>query len=81
VTDPESFPRSPQKAGTLMSNQPVHAIPGRTLRHWTIDSREFVGGSQRPAPALPYSEREGGQFHLLASKLARVKSELALGVS
>jgi hypothetical protein len=65
-----------------MSSQPVHAIAGRTLRHWTIDSREFVGGSQRPAPALPYSEQpDGGQFHLLALKLARVKSELALRVS
>jgi hypothetical protein len=61
-----------------MSKQPVHAIAGRTLRHWTINSREFVGGSQQPAPPLPYSERlEGSQFHLLASKLARVKSELA----
>jgi hypothetical protein len=61
-----------------MSSQPVHAIAGRTLRHWTIDSREFVGGSQRPAPAVPYSEQpDGGQFHLLALKLARVMSELA----
>ncbi|HEX9112893.1 MAG TPA: hypothetical protein VF888_00980 [Nitrospirota bacterium] len=61
-----------------MSSQPVHAIAGRTLRHWTIDSRESFGGSQRPAPAPPYSEQpDGGQFHRLASKLARVKSELA----
>ena len=61
-----------------MSSQPVHAIAGRTLRHWTINSREFVGGSQQPAPALPYSEQlEGSQFHVLASKLARVKSEVA----
>jgi len=59
-------------------NQPVHAIAGRTLRHWTINSREFVGESQRPALAMPYSEQaDGGQFHRLASKLARVKSELA----
>jgi hypothetical protein len=65
-----------------MSNQAVHAITGRTLRHWTIDSREVVGGSQRPAPALPYSEQpDGGQVHLLASKLARVKSELTRRVS
>ena len=65
-----------------MSSKPVHAIAGRTLRHWTIDSREFVGKSQQPALALPYSEqRGGGQFHLLASKLARVKSELAHSVS
>ena len=65
-----------------MSSQAVYAIAGRTLRHWTIDSREFVGGSQRPAPALPYSEQpDGGQFHLLASKLARVKSDLARSVS
>ena len=65
-----------------MSSQPIHAIAGRTLRHWTIDSREFVEGSQQPAPALPYSEKpDGGQFHFLASKLARVKSELARPVS
>ena len=61
-----------------MSSQPLHTIAGRMLRHWTIDSRQFVGGPQRPAPVLPYSEeREDGRFHLLASKLARVKSELA----
>ncbi len=69
-----------------MSSQPepVHAIASRTLRHWTINSnsREFVGGSQQPAPAVPYSEQpDDGQFHLLASKLARVKSELAHRVS
>lgn len=65
-----------------MSSQAVHAIAGRTLRHWTIDSREVVGGSQRPAPALPYSEQpDGGQVHLLASKLVRVKSDLARRVS
>jgi hypothetical protein len=65
-----------------MTIQPVHAIVGRTLRHWTIDSREFLGQSQEAAPALPYSERyDGGQFHLLASKLARVKSELERCVS
>lgn len=61
-----------------MSSQPVHTIAGLTLRHWTTNSREFVGGSQRPAPRLPYSEQpDGGQFHRLALKLARVKAELA----
>ncbi len=61
-----------------MHKQPSHAIAGLTLRHWSIDSREFVEGSQRPAPALPYSEQPGGgQFHRLALKLAQVKSELA----
>jgi hypothetical protein len=65
-----------------MSNQAVHAITGRTLRHWTIDSREVVGRFQRPAPALPYSEPpDGNQVRLLASKLARVKSELTRRVS
>jgi hypothetical protein len=65
-----------------MSSQPVRAIAGRTLRHWTISSREFVGGSERPAPTPPYSEqREDGQFHRLALKLADVKSELARRVS
>jgi hypothetical protein len=65
-----------------MSSQPVQAIAGRTLRHWTIDSREFDGGSQRPAPAPPYSEQlDGGQLYRLASKLTQVKSELARRVS
>jgi hypothetical protein len=60
-----------------MTIQPVHAIAGRTLRHWTVDSRNFVGESQEAAPALPFSEeRAGGQFQLLASKLARVKTDL-----
>jgi len=62
-----------------MGTQPVHAISGLTLRHWTIDSREFVGGSQRPAPARPHSvdHADGSQADRLASKLTRVKSELA----
>ncbi len=62
-----------------MSSQPVHATSGLTLRHWTIDSREFVGGSQRPSPARPYSvdHADGSQTDRLASKLTRVKSELA----
>jgi hypothetical protein len=61
-----------------MSSYPVHAIAGRTLRHWTINSREFVGGSEQPAPSTPYSEApDDRRFHLLASKLARVKSDLA----
>ncbi|HEY3123355.1 MAG TPA: hypothetical protein VGK70_04760 [Thermoanaerobaculia bacterium] len=55
---------------------------GRTLRHWTINSREFVGRSQRSAPTLPYSEApDRGQFHRLALKLAEVKSSLARRVS
>jgi hypothetical protein len=61
-----------------MSSQAVHAITGRTLRHWTIDRRDVGGGSQQPAPALPYSEPpDGGQVDLLVSKLARLKSALA----
>ena len=50
-----------------------------TLRHWTINHQEFVGGSERPAPAPSYSEKADGgqQIQLLASKLARVKSALA----
>jgi len=61
-----------------MSSQPVAAIAGRTLRHWTINSREFVGGSQRPSPTPPYSEQpDGGRFQRLALKLAEVKGELA----
>jgi hypothetical protein len=70
------------RKGIVMSSQPARAIGGRTLRHWTINSREFVGGSERPAPALLYSEQvDGGQFHRLALKLARVKSELARRIS
>jgi hypothetical protein len=72
---------SRQKAGALMSSNPAIAgrtLRYRTLRYWTINSQEFVGGSQRLAPALPYSEQaDGGQFHRLASELTRVKSELA----
>jgi hypothetical protein len=65
-----------------MTNHAVHAISGRTLRHWTIDSRDFVGGPERPALALPYLEQpDGGQVHLLASRLARVKSDLARPIS
>jgi hypothetical protein len=65
-----------------MHSQPARVIGGRTLRHWTINSRELVGGAERPAPALPYSEQvDGGQFHRLALKLGRVKSELARRVS
>ena len=61
-----------------MSTQPPGAIERLTLRHWTADSQRFVGGAQRPARALPYSEQiEGGQFQRLALKLAQVKSRLA----
>lgn len=60
------------------SSQPVHAIAGRTLRHWTIDSRASVGDFQRPAPVPPYSEHpDGDQRDRLAAKLAQVKSEFA----
>lgn len=83
MTDPESFPAfSAREKAPFMSSQPVHAIVGRTLRHWTIDSREFVGESQQAAPAFPYSELpDSGQFHLIAQKLARIKTELARRVS
>lgn len=65
-----------------MSNQAVHTIAGRTLRHWTIDGRLVGGGSQWPAPALPCSEQpDGGQVHLLVKKLARLKSDLARRLS
>jgi hypothetical protein len=61
-----------------MNSQPAPGIAGLTLRHWSIDNREFAGGFQRPAPALPYAERPGGSRLLrLASKLARAKFELA----
>jgi len=78
VTDPEGSRGLRKTAGTLMSSQSVHAISSRTLRHWTIDSRDVVGGSQWPAPALPFSEQpDGARIHLLVSRLARVKSDLA----
>jgi hypothetical protein len=71
-----------KKAGTLINSQPVHTIASLTLRRWSIDSREFVGGFQRPAPALPYAERaDGGQLLRLASKLARARFDLARRVS
>ncbi len=61
-----------------MSSQSVQTVAGWTFRHWTIDNRGCFAGSQRPAPTPPYSEEvDGGQFYRLASKLARVKSELA----
>jgi hypothetical protein len=62
-----------------MSSQPVRATSGLTLRHWTIDSREFVGGPQRPAltPLHPAEHSDGTQMDRLASKLTEVKSELA----
>lgn len=72
----------PKKAGIPVSSQPVRATAGRTLRHWTIESREFVGGSELPAPAAPYWEKRGGSpSSHLASKLARVKADLARPVN
>jgi hypothetical protein len=60
----------------------MNSHAGRTLRHWTINSRDLVGISQRPAPTLPYSEQpDGGQFHRLALKLAEIKGNLARRVS
>ena len=83
VTDPESFPAaSARKQANSLSSKPFHAIAGRTLRHWTIDRRQIVGRFLQPALALPFAEQPGGsQFHLLALKLARVRSELAHRVS
>ena len=61
-----------------MNRPPRPAIAPLTLRHWTINSQEFVGGSERPARAPSYSEAaDGAQIQLLASKLARVKTALA----
>lgn len=80
MTGPESFPSvSMKEKATHLSNPSVRAITGRTIRHWTTSSPEFVGGSQRPSPALPYSERpDGPQSQLLASKLGQFrKAELA----
>src|SRR5512143_3946273 len=65
-----------------MSSQSVYPIAGLTLRHWTINSRQFVGGSQRPAPSLPCSEPpDGSRFGRLASKLTQVKADLARRIS
>jgi hypothetical protein len=67
-----------KKEGTPMSSQPFHAIAGRTLRHWTIERRQSVGDLQWPAPPPPYSEHpDGDPLRRLASKLARVKSDIA----
>jgi hypothetical protein len=65
-----------------MIGQRVHATAGLTLRHWSIDSGKFVGGFQKPAPALLYAEKaDDGQLFRPLSKLARVKSEVARRVS
>ena len=71
-----------ERAGIEIGSHPAHATPGRTLRHWTIDSREFVGGPVLAAPAMPYWEKHGGPASSqLASKLARVKANLARPVN
>lgn len=63
-----------------MSVQPHRARGGLTLRHWTTDSSSFVGGRQRPSPALPYSEAaQGGRLDLVASRLRLVKARLTAG--
>ena len=60
-----------------MSSQPVRPTAGQTLRHWSVDNRQSVGGPQRPARTLPFAEgADGDRLLRLASKLARVKSEL-----
>ena len=59
-----------------MSSQP-QTNPGQILRHWSIDNRQSDAGRQWPAPAPAYAERaDGGKLLRLASKLARVHSEL-----
>jgi hypothetical protein len=60
-----------------MSSQPVRPTASQTLRHWSIDNRQFVGEEQRPARTLPFAEgADGDRLLRLASELARVKSEL-----
>ena len=60
-----------------MSSQPVRPTAGQILRHWSIDDPQSVGKPQRPARALPFAEgADGDELLRLASKLARVKSEL-----
>jgi hypothetical protein len=58
----------------------IHAVPNLTLRHWSIDRTVGIEGpSPPPAPALPFAERgaDGGQLGGVASKLARLKAEIA----
>ncbi len=51
-----------------------------TLRHWTIDRLQFVGGGQRPGPARADREEADGRrlnLNLVASKLNLIKAKLA----
>jgi hypothetical protein len=64
-----------------MSLPPHTTRGGVTLRHWTTDSSSFVGGRQRPSPALPYGEAaEGRRLDLVASRLRLVKAQLTAGI-
>jgi hypothetical protein len=55
-----------------MSETPS-ARGGVTLRHWTADSVSFVGGPQRPSPALA-GLADGRRLNLVASMLKRIKA-------
>lgn len=63
----------------MSTSTAIHGISNLTLRHWSIDRSAWMGSpSPPPAPALPYSERaDGGQLDGLASKLTRLKAEIA----
>jgi hypothetical protein len=57
-----------------MSNQTHIARGGVTLRHWTTDSLSFVGGRERPSPAL-VGLADGRRLNLVASRLKLVKTQ------
>jgi hypothetical protein len=61
-----------------MSLQAHKGRGGVTLRHWTASSFLFVGGSQRPGPALAGREvGDGRRLNLVASRLRLIKAQLA----
>ena len=58
-----------------MSIQTHSARRGVTLRHWTIDSLSFVGGEERPSPALA-GLADGRRLNLVGSMLKLIKVQL-----
>jgi hypothetical protein len=55
-----------------MSSPMNRAGGGVTLRHWTTDSLSFVGGLERPSPALA-GLADGRRLNSVASMLKRIK--------
>jgi len=47
--------------------------PGVTLRHWSADSLSFMGGSERPSPALT-ELADGRRLKQMVSMLKQIKA-------